>query len=124
MNILIVEDNEQMRRVVKCVVADLVECIYECGDGREALSLYKRHLPDCVLMDIKMPKSDGISATRQIKDAFPEAHITIVTNYDDPALREKARLAGACEYLVKEDLLKLRQILIREKAEVEKEIKQ
>lgn len=111
MNILIVEDNEQMRRVVKCVVADLVETVYECSDGREALFIYQRHRPDRVLMDIELPLMDGISATRQIKEAFPEAHITIVTNYDDPDLREKARLAGAREYLVKEDLLKLRQVL-------------
>jgi CheY-like chemotaxis protein len=111
MNILIVEDSEQMRRAVKCFVSDLAEQVYECGDGAQALAAYGQHRPDWVLMDIEMKELDGISATRQIMAAFPEAHIVIVTNYDDGDLREAARRAGACEYVVKEDLLDLRRIL-------------
>ena len=111
MNILIVDDNQQMRRMVKTLVSDLVECVFECGDGAGALSAYTEHRPDWVLMDIDLPQVDGISATRQIVAAHPEARIMIVTNYDDAGLRETARSAGACEYVVKEDLIEIRRIL-------------
>ena len=111
MNILIVDDNLQMRRMVKTLVRDLVECVFECGDGAGALPAYTEHGPDWVLMDIDLPEVDGISATRQIIAAHPAARVMIVTNYDDADLRETARLAGACEYVVKENLIDIRRIL-------------
>ncbi len=111
MNILVVDDNEQIRRMVKSLVVDLVERVFECCDGAGALSAYEEHRPDWVLMDIEMPLMDGISATHQIKEAHPEARVMIVTNYDDAGLRDLARRAGACEYIVKENLLDLRRIL-------------
>jgi CheY-like chemotaxis protein len=117
MKILIVEQNEQMRRVVKRLVGDLVESIHECSDGEGALSAYTLHRPDWVLMETDLPGIDGISATRLIRAEFPKARILIVTSYDDPDLREKARLAGVREYLVKDNLLALRRILTRETAE-------
>ena len=111
MKILIVDDNEQMRRMVKTLVKDLVECVFECGDGSGALSAYTQHRPDWVLMDIDLPEVDGISATKRIVAADPEARVMMVTNYDDADLRDAARLAGACEYVVKENLLEIRRIL-------------
>ena len=111
MNILIIEDNEQMRRLLKSLLADLADSVFECGDGAAALAAYTKHRPDWVLMDIELPLVDGISATRQIKSAYPEARIMIVTNYDDASLREASRQAGACQYVVKETLLDLRSIL-------------
>ena len=52
-----------------------------------------------------------ISATRQIIAAYPQARVMIVTNYDDAGLREAARPAGACEYVVKQNLIEIRRIL-------------
>src|SRR5258706_9145069 len=111
MRLLIVEDNNQMRRLIKSIVGDLSDAVFECGDGSEALELYSAHRPDWVLMDIEMKILDGISATRQIKAVFPDARIMIVTEYDHPDWREEARCAGACEYVLQEDLLELRGIL-------------
>lgn len=111
MKILIVEDSEQLRRMVKSLVKDLVECVFECDDGAGALLAYTQHRPDWVLMDIDLPQLDGISATRQIVSAYPEARVMVVTNYDDADLREAARAAGACHYVVKEDLIEIRRIL-------------
>ena len=93
MILLIVEDNEQMRRTIKSFIADLAEVIYECTDGDEALKAYDLRRPDWVLMDIEMARLDGITATQQIKQAFPAARVMIVSNYDDPDLREAARKA-------------------------------
>lgn len=111
MNILIVEDNEEMRRMVKTLLGDMVERIFECGNGAGALPAYTKHRPDWVLMDIDLPEVDGIKATRQIVSAHPQARVMIVTNCGDAGLREAARSAGACEYVVKEDLLEIRRIL-------------
>ena len=104
MNVLIVEDSEPMRRTIKSFIEDLAEEIHECPDGRNALAAFTRYQPDWVLMDIKMRDVDGLAATREIKAAFPEARIVIVTSFDEQSLRDEARLAGACGYVLKENL--------------------
>jgi CheY-like chemotaxis protein len=111
MKLLIVEDNDQMRRMIVNIVRGLAEHTYECCDGAEALSAYAMHRPDWVLMDVRMKEMDGISATRQIKASYPEANIMIVTDYDDTGLREAAQSAGAREYVKKENLLDVCRIL-------------
>lgn len=111
MNFLIVEDNAQMRRMIKSFVSEFADEMHECADGAEAFALYAAHLPDWVLMDIRMCEMDGITATRQIKAAFPDANIMIVTDYDDSDLRRSAHLAGAREYVLKENLFDMHRIL-------------
>jgi len=111
MKVLIVDDNERVRWVIKMIIEDLVDQFYECADGAMALASYTAFRPDWVLMDIKMKDIDGIFATREIKQAFIEAKIMIVTDYDDVGLRKAALSAGAREYVLKEDLVALRRIL-------------
>ena len=113
MKLLIVEDNAKMRRLIKSLVQDLAEDILECSDGAEALQAYTNFLPDWVLMDIQMPGMDGLTASQLIKTAFPEANICIVTDYGDQQTREAARAAGACTYVVKEELHTLRTAISR-----------
>jgi CheY-like chemotaxis protein len=109
--LMIVDDNPGMRRLIRSITGDLAASVVECADGSEALEAYAAHKPDWVLMDIEMPTLDGISATREITLAFPDARILIVTEYDDPDWREEARRAGACGYVLKESLPELRRIL-------------
>lgn len=97
--------------MLKTVVADLATDIYECPDGKDALSVYEAHHPDFVLMDISMQELDGIAATRQIVAADPAAHVIIVTNFDDDLMREAARTAGARGYVLKDNLLEVRRQL-------------
>ena len=111
MTLLIVDDNDHMRLLLRNIVTDLADEISECSDGEEALSFYKEHQPDWVLMDIRMKDVDGLTATRQIKAAFADAKIIIVTNYDDQYLRQAAQQAGASEFVLKENLLEVRRIL-------------
>lgn len=111
MKLLIVEDDERIRKMIISVIADLASEIYECGDGKQALPAYTTHLPDWVLMDLIMPETDGIAATHQIKSSFPDAKIIIVTSCEGAAMREAAEKAGAHSYVVKENLLALREIL-------------
>lgn len=107
LKLLIVEDSAPVRRLITSMVAGLAAEIHECSDGAEALAAYSSHRPDFVLMDVQMDVMDGITATRRIKAADPGARIIIVTDYDQADLREAAQSAGACGYVVKEDLLEL-----------------
>lgn len=111
MKLMIVDDNEQMRRIIKSIVSDLVEELYECEDGKEAVALYAERRPDWVVMDLRMKEMDGLEATRRITSRFPQARIVIVTDYDDSDLREAAREAGACCYINKRRLFDLRALL-------------
>lgn len=114
MKVLIVDDSEPMRRMIKTFIGDLVEDAVECSDGSEALAAYREHQPDLVLMDMKMGAMDGLAATRQIREFFPEARIVMVSQWADKALREAARSAGAEAYVGKSDLEPLRRILTNE----------
>jgi CheY-like chemotaxis protein len=109
--VLIVDDSQPMRELIKMTLAGVAEVVGECSDGSEAMSAYERLRPDWILMDIDMQGLDGITATRQITSAHPEAKIMMVTDYNDADLRRAARDAGACEYIVKEDLLDIAVVL-------------
>ena len=111
MKVLIVDDNEKIRELVRDYLPASVDEIYECADGSEAFALYRKHLPDWVLMDINMKDVDGITATRQIIAAYPKAHVMMVTDYQEEELRNAAFEAGACQYVVKGDLLSISEIL-------------
>ncbi len=112
MRLLIVDDNRQMRYLIRRLLADMTEEITECADGSEVIAAYASSHPDWVLMDIEMKQIDGIRATEQLKAAFPEAQVVAVTNYDHPMLREAARQAGVSGYLLKDNLLALRKFLL------------
>jgi len=111
MKLLIVEDNASVRRLIKSIVAGVATQIHECADGAGALEAYLAHRPDFVLMDIDMEDTDGITATRRIRAADPAARIIIVTQYDQADLREAAEKAGACGYVLKENLLEVVRLL-------------
>lgn len=111
MKLLIVEDSLSVRQILKSVVAPLTNEIEECGDGGDAVLLYRSGHPDFVLMDIDLRETDGITATKQIIAGDPNAKIIIVTNYDQTDLREEASRAGACGYVLKENLLDVLQLL-------------
>ena len=111
MKLLIVDDHAAMRRMIGRVVHDMISDIKECDDGAEALAAYDEYRPDWVLMDIEMNRMDGITATREILLAFPSARVVIVSKHDDQQLREAARQAGACGYVLKENLVAIRELL-------------
>lgn len=114
MKLLIVDDNPQMRQMMRLILADVAEAIIECSDGDEALATYVAQQfssADRVVMDLQMLRVGGIEATRRIRAVFPDAHIIIVTQYNDLHWRAAATNVGACGYVLKEDLFALRQIL-------------
>ena len=119
MKLLIVEDNVAMRRMIRALVGDLAEAVIECGDGTEVLAAYAHaqfDSRDWVLMDVHLQTLDGLQATRALKAQWPDARVIIVTGYNDAKLRAEADKAGACEYVLKEDLLALRRLLAEPRA--------
>lgn len=111
MKLLIAEDNAMMRGLIRSLVSDLAEDISECADGAEAIDLYAELQPDWVLMDWQMEKVDGIAATRRIIADFPDAHICIVTYHNDEKLKAEAARAGACAFVLKDNLLLVRKVV-------------
>lgn len=100
-----------MRRLIRDLICAPPWRCHECPDGSHALGAYARHRPDWVLIDSEMKTADGVAVARQIHAAFPEAKIVIITSYDDADLRQAAREAGACGYVLKENLLEVRRWL-------------
>jgi len=113
MTVLIVEDNAGIRRVIRRNLSRAVTAVWECSDGLGALAAFQEYRPDVVLMDIQMPGMDGLTATKQIRSAEPSACIVVVTDHDDDDLRQAAVKAGASDYLLKQDLKDLTEVLSR-----------
>lgn len=111
MKILIVDDNAEMRRLIVSIVRDMADWIVECRDGADAVVNYAAMQPDLVLMDIKMARVDGITASRRIIADFPQANICAVTDYNDEKTREAAHRAGISHYVSKENLFEIRDII-------------
>ena len=104
MLIQIVDDSPNMRATIKSVLGGLEASFIESGNGDEAVDQYHVHMPDLVIMDIRMERTDGIAATRAIRSKHPEARVVVVTQYDDDDLRSAACEAGAIGYVLKDDL--------------------
>lgn len=111
MKVLIVENNDAIRRLLHRAFLDTASTICECSDGADALAAYADCRPDVVLMDVRMPRMDGLTATRQIRQFHPSARVVMVTDYDDEDLRIAASDAGACGYALKNDLTDLPRLI-------------
>ena len=113
MTVLIVDDNPRFRELIRTVLAGLVDEVTECADGDEVVAAYRAQRPDWVLMDVQMACTGGLEATRRILAADPTARVLIVTDYDDAHWRAAAIEAGACGYVLKDNLLDVRRLLER-----------
>ncbi len=102
--VLLVDDHPVVRAGLAVTVArdPALEVVGEAGDGVEALQLVSELKPDVVLMDLRLPKLDGIQATKEIRNAHPKAAIIILSAYDDDAYVAQAKRAGAGGYLIKD----------------------
>lgn len=102
--VLIVDDQPMVRLGLTTMVdaeADLVT-VGGAGDGKEAIALAESLHPDVVLMDVRMPRLDGISATKAIVDAGTAGAVVMVTTFDDEEYLVEAVRAGASGFLLKD----------------------
>ena len=104
--VLTADDHPVVRAGIAAMLANEadLQLIGEASDGRDAAERYERDRPDVVLMDLRMPRCDGVTAIRTIIAAHPDARIVALTTYDGDADIHRALDAGACGYLIKDML--------------------
>ena len=101
--VVLADDQTLFREGIKDLLESekSLQVVGEAGDGPEALRLVKKLKPNVVLMDIKLPRMDGIAATRQIHKECPESNVLILSSYEDESHVMEAIQAGANGYLSK-----------------------
>jgi DNA-binding NarL/FixJ family response regulator len=101
--VLIVDDDKLMRAGLRAVFSsdEAIEVVGEAADGRAAIDSARRLDPDVVLMDVRMPEMDGITATREVLAAAPETRVVIVTTFEEDDYVFGALAAGASGFLLK-----------------------
>ena len=122
--ILLVDDEEGVRRVLNISLTDAGYQVFEAADGLEALKLFKQENPPIVLTDIKMPGIDGVDLLRRIKHENPETEVIMITGHGDMDLAIRSLKYDATDFITKpinDDILKIavhkarERRLIREK---------
>jgi len=102
--VLIVDDHTVVRDGLNALLSaeSGMKVVGMVGDGEQAIQLAKEHLPDVILMDLVMPRMDGIQAILQIKKDLPEARILVLTSFAENHMVFSAIKAGANGYLMKD----------------------
>jgi CheY-like chemotaxis protein len=100
--ILVIDDEEVSRYLIRNYLSDLPYTLIEAADGEEAVALTGKLRPDVVLMDLRMPGVDGVSATALIHERWPQVHVLVLTTYDADADIVRAVEAGATSYILKD----------------------
>lgn len=102
--ILIIDDHQLFREGVKRILdfEKSFKVVAEGSDGFEATTLYEKYQPDVVIMDINMPKVNGVEATGHLIEHYPDAKVIILSIHDDESYVMHALKTGARGYLLKE----------------------
>ena len=105
--VLTADDHPVVRAGIAAMLANEpdIDVVAEARDGAEALARFEAERPDVVLMDLQMPKVDGVSAIAAIRAVEPDARVVALTTYDGDADIHRALSAGACAYLIKDALV-------------------
>src|SRR6185295_3862129 len=112
LKVVLADDHTVVRQGLRALLVSEgdIEIVGEAENGRQAVQLAKRLLPDVVVMDIAMPVLNGLEATRQVTRALPSTKVLILSSYSDDEYVQQLTEAGAAGYLVKQtaatDLLK------------------
>ncbi len=102
--VVICDDQDLVRDGLQAILSTApgIEVVGEASDGDQALKLVETHLPDVVLMDLKMPGTNGVTATRNITNRFEAVKVLVLTTYDASEWVDDAIRAGAAGYLLKD----------------------
>ncbi|WP_227762243.1 response regulator transcription factor [Zhaonella formicivorans] len=120
LRIVIADDELPIREWLNYCLKDKKDCLEIVGtasDGWQAYELAVKEKPDVVIMDIRMPKMDGITAMKNIKKVLPQTEFVILTNYAEFSYAKQAISCGAKEYILKSELRSSELIQILEKIE-------
>jgi two-component system, NarL family, response regulator LiaR len=104
LRVVVVDDHKMVRQGLRTflLVYDDLELVGEAGDGQEALAVVARMRPDVVLMDLQMPRMDGVTATRALLARDPSLCVVALTSFKEEAMITQALEAGARGYLLKD----------------------
>jgi DNA-binding NarL/FixJ family response regulator len=102
--VVVADDHPMVRAGLTAVIAAEadMELVDEAATGQEAVERYRKHHPDVMLMDLRMPVMDGMAATRAILEEIPAARIVVLTTYDGDEDIHRALAVGAKGYLLKD----------------------
>ena len=102
--LLIVDDHDLIRESTRLMLEGVpdLEVVGEADNGRHALEFCRQLRPDLVLMDVRMPDMDGLTATREIKKEMPAISVLMVSAYESVDYRRDAARAGATDYILKD----------------------
>lgn len=103
-SVLLVDDQALFREGLATLLSTYgdIKVVGEAGDGQEAIGAAQRHRPRVVLMDLRMPRLDGVAATREVRRLQPEAAVLVLTTFDEDDRVFEALRAGAAGYLLKD----------------------
>jgi len=105
--LMIVDDHAETRALIRELIGHYVDEIRECANGEEAATQCAEFRPDLVTMDLNMPLTGGLEATRRILEQHPEARVIVITQTDTAENRKAAVHAGACHFFSKNNLIAL-----------------
>ncbi len=111
MKIMIVDDSRDMRQLLREIVAPANAEILECEDGDLAIEQFGRFRPDWTVMDLRLPRIDGLIATRILRRTWPDSRVVMISEIDLPSVAAAAHQAGAEKFIPKSDLMRLPAIL-------------
>lgn len=101
MRVLVADDDRAFRGTLKRVMETRHFRIWEAGDGEEAVEFSRSLRPDLIMMDLSMPRMDGLEATRIIKAEQPDVRIVVCSVHNEPVYRRAASLNGADAFVAK-----------------------
>ena len=110
--VMIVDDHAGVRNMIRQLLAAPGHSFVECDRGLDAVKAARDFKPDYVTIDIRLPDLSGLEAAPAIRAFHPQSRIVIVTSYDQPFLRQTARELGAIAYVLKDNLVELRSLLV------------
>jgi len=100
--IMIADDSDAIRLVIKDILSiGKHEIVSEANDGAEAVDFYQKHNPDVLLLDLAMPKKDGLTVVKEIMQIDPTAKIILITASDDQKIINQCLEFGALSYVSK-----------------------
>lgn len=101
--VLLVEDQTIVRQGLKVILEqdENIKVAHEAANGQEAVNIVNMHTIDLIMMDVRMPKMNGIEATRMIRKQFPNIKILILTTFNDDEYAFQALKEGASAFLLK-----------------------
>ncbi len=102
--VMLADDHPVVRDGLAAIVNQQpdMEVVAEAGDGEQAIAFYEQHLPDVLLLDLRMPKYDGVAVVQRVLETHPKARVLIITTYDGDEDIFRSLSQGAKGYLLKD----------------------